>query len=65
MLGGQDCEPPIIERSNGCRSEKENPLNEVFEEGFEVDGDDEAELISSDPPKEFGDSGQIQWGYDA
>lgn len=60
MLGGQDREAPIA-GSNDCRSgrsEKEDPSNKVFEGGFEVAGDDEAEFISSlDPPKEVGESG--------
>ena len=58
MLGGQDFEAP---GSNVCRSEKEDPSNEVFEGGFEVAGDDETEFISSlDPPKDVGESGHWQ-----
>ena len=60
MLGGQDCEAPIAS-SNNCRFKKEYPSSEVFEGGFEVAGDDEAEFISSlDPPKEVGESGHRQ-----
>lgn len=64
MLGGQDFEAPIA-GSNDCGSEKEDLSNEVFEGGFEVAGDDEADSL--DPPKEVGESGHWQpyWEYGA